>query len=545
MRRLILFLILLSVQAFGQECPQWLGEKNLPVCPNGPIVSENYPTAFVVVSDSSQVGRSKERVSGAQFTTDVVMKTLKAGAPNPPKVLVVSNDQATFDKISAAILALHLSKADEDKMFKQVVVIPGESFTWQQDFYQNFLDKKTGMPELRPFAPYVFDKDRGPVTAQSFLSISDGMAACGVKQGSIIPPSSYREKAIGGQMGGNIEALPGGICVLGSDGFTAEEWARHAKEMCGDDPQNILKAPTGFLMVGHTDEIFKVIKNPSKPAPCDFSVAVASPKKAIELLRKNEKQDFYETKNKSNLRTAGSFHEFCDRYNKAVADRASNGKKSKGQAFNLIFGRAYAGAAEANSKFVFEPIPDPKDMPKNDKEYKRWLAQIAKYRQKQVPLKDSEYKTCENISNGDFLWFMQNDPEVKNYVTEVQNQMDQLKIDIKAKLKNKLPACEPDIIDVPELFWGANSFRDKGKAKLPNGFGQSFQPGPTNSISVGDTNIIPEPYNASFKAYLETEYHKRGIKTDYIDTWNYAHRGEGNLHCSTQTLHVCKPRSTK
>jgi hypothetical protein len=60
---------------------------------------------------------------------------------------------------------------------------------------------------------------------------------------------------------------------------------------------------------------------------------------------------------------------------------------------------------------------------------------------------------------------------------------------------------------------------------------------------VNDTLISPEPNNKIFKEYVDHEYKKRGLKTDYIDTFEYAHMGNGNLHCSTHEIRKCKPRS--
>ena len=43
---------------------------------------------------------------------------------------------------------------------------------------------------------------------------------------------------------------------------------------------------------------------------------------------------------------------------------------------------------------------------------------------------------------------------------------------------------------------------------------------------------------------MKTEYQKRGIKARFIDTSNYAHAGQGNLHCVTHTIPICQPRET-
>lgn len=44
---------------------------------------------------------------------------------------------------------------------------------------------------------------------------------------------------------------------------------------------------------------------------------------------------------------------------------------------------------------------------------------------------------------------------------------------------------------------------------------------------------------------MEEAYKKRGLKSEFVDTFDYAHEGQGNLHCSTNTIHVCNPRGQK
>lgn len=53
-----------------------------------------------------------------------------------------------------------------------------------------------------------------------------------------------------------------------------------------------------------------------------------------------------------------------------------------------------------------------------------------------------------------------------------------------------------------------------------------------------DTLIAPDPSNDVFQKYMEEEYKKRGLKAEFVDIFDYAHRGEGNLHCSTYIVSV-------
>ena len=80
---------------------------------------------------------------------------------------------------------------------------------------------------------------------------------------------------------------------------------------------------------------------------------------------------------------------------------------------------------------------------------------------------------------------------------------------------------------------------------LPKGEGLSILPSSTNAVSVGNSIILSEPGgNVIFNEYMEKEYAKRGITTRSVDTSNYAHKGGGNLHCATHTIHICRPISS-
>ncbi len=97
----------------------------------------------------------------------------------------------------------------------------------------------------------------------------------------------------------------------------------------------------------------------------------------------------------------------------------------------------------------------------------------------------------------------------------VQEKMTGLKNEISQKLKTKLPKCEIDFIEAPDIFFGGLPVEKKmGKFELPNKMGLSILPNPTNAISVNDTVISPDPSNGIFKKYLEEQYTKRGLASD-------------------------------
>ena len=152
---------------------------------------------------------------------------------------------------------------------------------------QAFINPSTGKVVLREVENY---KRHGT----AFSDLSKAIAGCGFEVG----PALETQRIVSGNGGGNIETLPFGICLLGDDHFKNHlDWRAYATQICQPGLSNSVKVPTYWLTVGHTDEILKVVRNKSKPAPCDFSIAIASPRVAMELLATHKSDKFFEFSN--------------------------------------------------------------------------------------------------------------------------------------------------------------------------------------------------------------------------------------------------------
>lgn len=497
------------------ECPFSIirQTKNLPTCPQGWLVPETYPVGAVVISDTGGAGQE----SG--FTAEVVTKVLTAsGENNPILILPVSDD--TMGRVRSRIDELPVSQELKQKYKKSLLHIKTGSFTWQQDYMQAFTNPKTGKIVLREVEGY--DKlDGRAAVANSVESIVSQAKDCGITQG---PPLSGT--IVSGMLGGNIETLPGDVCLLGDDHFkSAKDWKEYANQVCLPGAGNRVQVPTSWLFVGHSDEVIKVVRNKNGKAPCDFSVAVASPKKALELLRKNPKDPLLDFSNirglqsgslvKDRINGASGTQKLCKeiKYLREFPDIHKDSKTEQGvsQLFkieHLLFTKAHAGGYVS-------------DLVNND-------------------------FGCDNMTNDEVYQAFSTIPDLKIYNQVVQEKMDALKLEVAKKLKAKFPQCETDFIDFPNLFiGGAMVMNANGKYELPMGQGESLLPNPTNAISIHDTVISPDPSNTAFKKYIQEEYSKRGLKSDFVDTFEYAHKISGNLHCSTNTFHICKPRGAK
>ena len=113
----------------------------------------------------------------------------------------------------------------------------------------------------------------------------------------------------------------------------------------------------------------------------------------------------------------------------------------------------------------------------------------------------------------------------------------------------RLPQCKKhfSFIDVPNIFYGGLTVEAADGTRLPKkgGTGASLLPNPTNGVLSNKTMIFSDPQNNAFRNYMDKQMKSKGLKNNYIDTWEYAHIGDGNLHCSSHSINSCRPRKVK
>lgn len=509
-------IIFFSFQSFPSPCSEQLENirSNLPICSEGGLVPETYPVGAIVVSDNGWRGRD------SQFTSEVVEKVLTGAGKNKPLfILPVSDD--TMERIRSRIDSLNIAKDQKEKYKKSLIQVETASYTWQQDYMNPFIDIETGQLLLREVKGY---NRHG----ESFKKIIEESSECGIEAGPELTSNSRR--IVNGQMGGNIDTLPGGICLLGDDHFENERsWTEYANQICSGSQEERIKVPTSWLAVGHTDEIMKVVRNKTAPSPCDFSVVIASPKKALELLKSNPND---------------AFVEFQPQSREPIKTMTSRRIEE------------YQGLRMLCKLSVENKLKNQEKLPPNNIRPVRGVSKIFEF--KKIILNEalagsvvsiagdkqaSDSADCSRLSNAEIFQIFSQDKDLRIYNELVQEKMDNLKKEVTEKLKRKFPQCEVDVIDTPDLFFGgAPVEKEKDKYELPNQFGLSILSNPANAISINDTIITPEPANGVFRKYIEDQYKKRGLNPEFIDTFDYAHQGFGNLHCSTTTIHMCKPR---
>lgn len=477
--------------AFAVNCPS-PHAAGVPTCPEIGLLSEQYPIGAVTVSDAQ---------GGAQWVNDYVSNVFKSQPKDPPLAYLSVTDD-TYEKVVAKIRA-EAPKGEAEKWIGQLRRTDMARYNWQQDFFDSFHDPKTGQPQLRYVKGYFAHQE------SEFSKMATQMTQdCGFTVGNALENGEpYRD----GMAGGNLEAV-GDFCIVGKDNLQGG-YDKYTKSVC--DGKNVVTAPTEFMKVGHTDEIYKTIPLPGKAPPCNFAIALASPKKGLELLRSKGGDKAFNRKsaNQNNV----SFTSLCKKFQRLQNERKNSpeqpGKPKKGQSrlWHPLLRPLWIaiGAQKGVAGISVDGVPVT------------------------APPTSAQMKSCDDMTNADMADLFKSNSELAELNDEVQRKIDAFRDDLKAKIAAKYPGCNPPVIEVPQIFNGAGKFEDAQAL--------SVFPNPTNGEIVNGKYLMPDTNNTLFKKEVMDQMKKLGIETTPIKT-DFAHKLEGNLHCSSHAIRYCKPR---
>lgn len=512
------------------SCPDWIkNRKNMPLCPEegqSSILPETFPTGAIVVSSQSAleegflgIGDRSGQVS-QQFTAsfvEQVVRSVQDDKTRIPLFFLMGISENTRIEIRDRINNLNIPRERKAEFLSSLRLVSAPSYTWQQNHFKTFA-MPTGQILFRDIQYYA--EERG--NKDSFLSKEVYLRDCGFQKGEDLPVviDQWWDELKEGYFGGNIGALPGGFCLLGSDDFNDREWEEYAKVFCGWSRSNRIKVPTDWLKVGHTDEVISVLKNNNPSGRlCAFSIAIASPRKALEILSQNLEAPFTSLRNKDHYMLQLICEEALEREEKEQ-EQQRNHRASQGisKLMDLLMPLSYA----QSSQF-----------------FRRLFR--------------SRVRTCrnndKNLTNGDVVKLLQGDSPLAMYNGSVQEEMDVLQRLLTEKVTSRL-GCTPDFIQSPSLFYSdvddliveknEYGYRYLGIARK-SGF--SVLPNSISGVYVGNSVILSDTGgNQAFSEYIKTEYEKRGITPRFVDSSLYAHVGGGHLHSATHSIHICRPR---
>lgn len=524
-----LFLLLFS-QAWATECPP----PNAPLCPDSgsTLLDETYPTQAFVMSNGPSFKRrpppSKEQLEVTRNYINTILRSYDY--KNVPQVILALSTEEEFNRykklIEQDLIKQNIKKEEIEKILGQLTHLQTPNFTWQQDYFESFVDLKTGTAQVRHIESYT--NFRQPPYRNTTSDMAKAGAQCGITEGEAIKYDSNSFNS--GEMGGNIEGAPGGFCLVGNNQGT-----EFTKSFCGKK-ENIITINTSWLSVGHVDEIFKIVPNginDGRPKECQFSLMAASPNKALELLKDSKYRnrsffDFGADKSDDDLEDLrDSRSNIYNMTNSYLCDFIVNGTKDKVQT-----------PAKSNNdvKSVLLKVL-----------LKDAYADVSQG--VQIDIESFKNRCKQNITSvTNEEMFNEFSKDVNNFELNqyIQKSIDKDKENIKKSILSRLPQCTKyfDVIDVPNYFEGGPLVdKGNGQKELPlYGNINAFLPNPTNSVLMNKTLLIPEAGNSAQNDYLKEELEKRKLKAEFIGTWDYSHLGMGNIHCSSHSLPYCTPR---
>ena len=464
---------------------RWTSDQTIPKCPvtGNTKLPETYPVAAFVVSDEANM----ETEAAEVFTETFVKNVLEASGERTPLFFLPVKDE-TFTKVQNIVRGVTSINSERQKRWLDSLIhLPDTPrVIWQQDYFEAFINSVTGLPVLRSISGY--EDDHGIEVGPRL--INDITTGCSFfKAGKPLPPDEIDYQLGDPDTGGNIEALPGGLCAYGDQ----QDFDTFGKHYCVKSG-NAVVLNTSWLSVGHVDEVFAVVKNRKAASPCDFSVLLVSPRKGLQLLRQRAKEKF------------ASFYSHLSGYSNKDLWYRSGGTS------------------------------DPQNI--------ELLCNLVS--------KSKKKRRCDgmnNFSNGDIYGFIRNDRELRVLNQLVDRVMEENRKTIELKLSERFPACSIKFIEVPGIFYGGTPVLKKGCRKrggtdcydLPLDSARSFLPSLVNLVQVEDTVLSPHPQTKGFVTYMNGVYDSLGLKVNYIDTYDYGHMGQGDLHCVTHAINICRP----
>lgn len=483
----------------ASKCPNWIEKEDVPPCPSdkeASLLSDNYPALAHVVSENSSTER-------------FVLNVLETSGPRLPMMFLIVS-AAKFEKIKSGIHQRNdLDESTKAAWINSLVRVPSPAFTWQQDYFEAVTDKVSRKQVLRAVPNY----DQGNSTSDLFSAMAK---ACDKINVGAPFDKNAASKIANANMGGNMEALPGGLCLHGKN-----QPSKYALAYC-TSKENEVVIDTDWLEVGHADEIVGTIPRPGKAFPCNFALTFASPRKGLAAIADpaHGSEYFFGAPSKAARERAwgsGSLYKMCWKIQAWELEKRKN---------------------EGRGRKQMPARPEEKDHTRlwNLLVRNVWAGEVKK-------------KPCSEMTNADVAGFFKSDPAWTITQELIQNKMDVTKKEILKRVKSRLPQCEVEGVDQPYLFGTGELVENPDappgspngkKYALPNKMALALIPNATNAVVSGNSILVPDPHHLAFKQEIEAGLKKVGTDAKFIDTYHYAHTQQGNLHCATHTVRTCR-----
>lgn len=200
------------------------------------------------------------------------------------KTLIESNQNRQSPvHIVVLISRLEVEQAYEDlKAFLQgpqaqhltLLTMPSDETLWTQDYMEVAVSMSDGEASILDL-PYM-NREGESIPAAIALS-------CQLKLEPQADFGSQGDIPASGDYGGNIEALPGNLLLIGNTmtKTTRQRLQETLTEM------TMVEIKVDWLETGHVDELFTVLPDLTPQTACPFAITYASPKLALQIIRKS------------------------------------------------------------------------------------------------------------------------------------------------------------------------------------------------------------------------------------------------------------------
>lgn len=552
-----------------------------PACPTSgvQILDDTYPVQSLVISQlpmaRTEAGRALPRRTMLE-----AMRAFNFELDKVPYMIYParSEDVATLraellrDLVSAGVPRDRATELVNQRLRP----VDADPYTWQQDYFEASFDRSNGQPQIRYSEVYTDRMANGPATAEAIgrapvCQLSNGenlRSFAGGKEAR--PELGASMPTDAGEYGGNIEGLPGGLCLVGNNATNA-----FATQICGNE-NNIVRAEVNWLEVGHVDEVFKVVPrtaNDGRPSECAFSILAADTELGLSLLGGDDVANTpvldrpldpaltalsaatpgYSRTNRVNAPITGSpaYNILCKVLETTSGpgqpQRPSReGSRVEGAFLRFFIDSAYAqdstpGRRQSPREVVVEGKPAAPTVASAEDE------RIFRCVQNAREVSHREYGTALRLR-----------PEyeaLRGYNAKIQAALNRSKQTMFDAIIGRLPQCRPFFPNVDSMFTKVPNYfsppdpnnvaphvdEDTGELLQPGAEAMSLFPNPTNGVLLNRSLLLPGPVPQGYQNYLQRTLSGLGLTGVPMDTWDYAHAGSGNLHCSSHTLPYCRP----
>jgi protein-arginine deiminase len=413
------------------------------------------------------------------FVTDIIklVKEIhendKFTRKNPFKVHIVPGPKASKNDFA------ELRERISDKILKQHVKFNQDYVTndvWMQDWGEVGVVKLKTDPKAQLL---VFDSNRGRRNSKLPKLLSKFWNSYYLKNPS--------HKKSTGDYGGNIEATPDNILVVGN---TSTKALREFLNTHGYKDRMVI-VETDWLNIGHCDEYISIAPNPKSKT--GYTIIRANPRLALKLIKDTSKEELEQISHKDYREKLLAVKDYLTRKARPLSSISENRDNRQITLADIV-----------------SCIDDQGNIPE-------------KYISMRLGVKKET-----NIAK-----------EVKEFIsinlalaTVIDTNIENLKKKIASV--NKAPLEKQSFVSYPVLY------HTKGGKHI------AFIPGTVNQLILNKHLVIPDPLIKSFRQNISKTTKKLGLKAHFINNMPY-HLLDGEIHCGTNVFrhpnkYFVKPR---